>query len=445
MKSEHGFIRVRVDWGLVGAMLGLLAIGTVAILSAASPLPYYSAILQKHFLALGVGTILFVFGMGFNYQIFQDQSKVIYALVILIMIAVLVFGETQRGTKGWLKFPFFSFQPSEIARLGTLLVLANFLDRRAKSSHRVSYVLGAFGVTLPVMALILMEPDFSGILPMFPMLLAMLYCGGANLAHLLAMGSYGALSFALPLVWTMLSLNPDLTQSSVILESFMRLREFDVPFLIAIGGILLGTFTVFKLMRALRFNAPTPIFIVAGVILSAGLASGVFVDHQLKGYQRNRFVAFLVPEADPRGAAYNVRQAQVAIGSGGLWGKGVFSGTQSRLGFLPERHTDFIYAVIGEEMGFVGTMAVLALYMLLLWRIVHAARVARDRYGYLVCCGMAAVTAFYLLVNVGMCLGLVPVAGVPLPFVSYGGSNLAVTLLSMGIVASVYSRRHAFY
>ncbi len=445
MKSESGSIRGRVDWVLVGSMLGLLLIGTVSILSAASPLPYYSQIIQKHFLALGVGTLLFIFGLSFNYQIFQDQAKMIYALVILIMIVVLVFGETNRGTRGWIRFPMFSFQPSELARLGTLLVLANFLDRRAKSAHRVSYVLGAFAVTAPVMALILMEPDFSGTLPFFPMLLAMLFCGGVNLAHLFAMGSYAALTLTMPLIWTLLSLRPDWVSSSAVLGFLIRLREFDIPLLIAIAGIGLGSWLIYKIMRALRLNAPAPIFIVAAAILSAGLASGVLIDHQLKGYQRNRFVAFLVPQADPRGAAYNVRQAQVAIGSGGLWGKGVFSGTQSRLGFLPERHTDFIYAVIGEELGFVGTMAVLALYMLLLWRIVNAARLARDRYGYLVCSGVAAITAFYLLINVGMCLGLVPVAGVPLPFVSYGGSNLAITLLSMGIVGNVYSRRYAFY
>ena len=131
--------------------------------------------------------------------------------------------------------------------------------------------------------------------------------------------------------------------------------------------------------------------------------------------------------------------------SGGLWGKGAFSGTQSQLGFLPERHTDFIYAVIGEEMGFLGGMSVLGLYLLLLWRIVNTARLARDRYGYMVCCGFAAVYGFYLLLNVGMCVGLVPVAGVPLPLLSYGGSSLAVTLFSMGIVANIYSRRYAFY
>ncbi|OIO11156.1 MAG: hypothetical protein AUJ52_02420 [Elusimicrobia bacterium CG1_02_63_36] len=445
MKSDSGFIRGRIDWAMVGAMAGLIAIGSVAILSAASPLPYYSSILQKHFLALGIGVLLFVFGLGFNYQIFQDQAKTIYGLVVIMMIAVLLIGDTQRGTKGWIRFPFFSFQPSELARVGTMLALANFLDRRGKTSHRVGYVLGAFGVVFPILALILMEPDFSGTLPFFPMLLGMLFCGGASIGHLIAMGGYATLTLALPLLWTMLSLRPEWIADSILLNGFMKIRQFDAEFMIALAVVVAGVWGLYKLLQMLRFNVQVPAFLAAAGILAAGLASGVLVDHQLKGYQRNRFVAFLVPGADPRGAAYNVQQAQVAIGSGGLWGKGVFSGTQSRLGFLPERHTDFIYAVIGEEMGFIGTMSVLALYMFLLWRIVNAARVARDRYGYLVCCGMAATMAFYMLINVGMCLGLVPVAGVPLPFISYGGSNLAITLFAMGIVGNVYSRRYAFY
>ncbi|MFC1678879.1 rod shape-determining protein RodA [Elusimicrobiota bacterium] len=443
MRAEG--LRGRIDWVLVGAIFGLVLIGSVAILSAAEPLPHYSQILQRHFLALGIGTVLFVFGLGFNYQIFQDQSKMLYAITIAVMICVLVFGVEQRGTRGWLQFRYFSFQPSELARLGTLLVLANVLDRRAKGAHSVKYVLVAFAVVFPVMALILREPDFSSTLIFIPMLFGMLFCGGANIAHLLAMGIYGAVALTMPLLWTLLSLRPEWVADSALLGFFMRLRDFDMPLLLAVLGIFLAMYGLWWLSAQLRFRAPAPYFGVAACILAAGLASGTLLDHQLKGYQRNRFVAFLVPEVDPRGAAYNVQQAQISIGSGGLWGKGVFSGTQSQLGFLPERHTDFIYAVIGEEMGFLGTMSVLVLYMLLLWRIVNAARLARDRYGYLVCCGLTAISAFYLIINMGMCIGLVPVAGIPLPLVSYGGSNLAVTLFAMGIVANIYSKRYAFY
>ena len=136
-------------------------------------------------------------------------------------------------------------------------------------------------------------------------------------------------------------------------------------------------------------------------------------------------------------------QSQIAIGSGGALGKGLFNGTQSQLGFLPERHTDFIYAVVGEEMGFVGTMTILAFYLLLIWRIVSIGKLARDRYGFLVCSGLATMFCFELVLNVGMCLGLMPVAGIPLPLISYGGSSLVITLWALGIAANIYSRRYA--
>ena len=160
---------------------------------------------------------------------------------------------------------------------------------------------------------------------------------------------------------------------------------FRSAYLVALTVIFAAAWLAWRLSLQLRVNVSPPTFAVGALLLAAGLSSAALVDHQLKDYQRNRFVAFLLPAADPRGASYNVAQAQIAIGSGGLWGKGVFSGTQSKLGFLPERHTDFIYAVIGEEMGFLGTMAVLGLYMLLLWRIVDTARQARDQIGRASC------------------------------------------------------------
>ncbi len=445
MKIEQGFLSERVDWTLVCSVLGLLTIGTIAILSAASPLPFYSSVIQKHFLALGIGTLLFVVASGFNYQIFQDQSKMIYLLVIAMMVLVLVVGETQRGQRAWIRFPYFSFQPSELARILTILILASYLDRRGSKVRTLGYMAGAFAVVGPVMGLILLEPDFSSTLTFFPMLLGMLFCAGASVAPLIAMMAFGALTLALPLFWTLLSLHPEWTQGGWFFSAFLSIRAFNLPLLIAIIGIFVFVFFIWKMTVWLRFNAPAPYFLVIALVLSIGLCSGVVVDHQLKGYQRDRFVAFLVPDKDPRGSAYNVAQAQIAVGSGGLWGKGIFAGTQSQLGFVPERHTDFIFAVVGEEMGFFGAISVLGLYTLLLWRIVDTARSARDRYGYLVCCGLGTVYGFYLIVNVGMCLGLVPVAGIQLPLLSYGGSNLVVTLMALGIVGNIYSKRHSFF
>lgn len=436
-------MRGRVDWILAGAAAGLIAIGTMGILSAASPLPQYATIVQKHLAAIGLGTALFLFGLGFNYQIYQDQSKVIYAFTLAIMVAVLAFGVYVRGQRAWFRLPFFMFQPSELARLLTVLVVANFLDRRAKKSQDVLTVMGAFAIVAPVMVMILKEPDFSSTLTFFPILIVMLFCAGANLVQLAAMACYGMLTLGLPLLWTLLSINPGWQEVVPAGALLMHLAEFRWPLFVALAGIVLAAYSAWRLCLMARTQLPGIIFAVTACVAVGGLCSAVLVNQQLKGYQRNRFVAFLAPEADPRGAGYNVQQAQIAIGSGGLWGKGVFSGTQSQLGFLPERHTDFIFAVIGEEMGFLGGMAVLALYLMLIWRIVNAARVARDSYGYLVCCGLAAYCGFSLFVNVGMSLGIVPVAGIPLPLLSYGGSNLTMTLLGLGIAENVYARRYA--
>ena len=151
--------------------------------------------------------------------------------------------------------------------------------------------------------------------------------------------------------------------------------------------------------------------------------------------------AFFAPKSDPQGAGYNVLQAQIAMGSGGVFGKGLFSGTQSRLGFVPEKHTDFILAVVGEELGLWGTLLVLGLYLVILWRLVMIGYSAGDRYGYLVCGGMFGMFFTYMLINFGMLIGIVPVAGIPLPFISYGGSNLVSSLFALGVAQSVHARR----
>ncbi|MFA6093043.1 MAG: FtsW/RodA/SpoVE family cell cycle protein [Elusimicrobiota bacterium] len=436
-------LRGRVDWLMVASIAGLVACGTLAILSSASAVPNFGVLIQKHFLAAGLGILLFLFSLGFNYQVYQDQAKTLYVLTLLMMLGVLFFGSIQRGQRAWIHFPFFTFQPSEIARIFTILILANYLDRRGGRVQDVSTVFGAFALAAPIMALILKEPDFSSTLSFFPMLLVMLFCAGANLGALLVLAGYGSITLGLPLAWTLVAMNPE-WQSFGPIAYFMSLTAFGWPLYIGFALIVFGGFFLWRLSVMARTQIHGLIFVVATLVASAGLGSAVLVNHQLKVYQRNRFVAFLVPQVDPRGAGYNVRQAQIAIGSGGLWGKGLFSGTQSQLGFLPERHTDFVFAVIGEEMGFLGAVGVLAFYLMLVWRIVNTARVARDRYGYLVCCGMASIYGFSLLVNVGMCVGMVPVAGIPLPLVSYGGSNLAVTLYALGITANIYSRRYAF-
>jgi rod shape determining protein RodA len=442
MKAPSG-LSGRVDWTFVAAVAGLVTAGTLAIMSAANGTLFYNAIVEKHFIALALGITLFSLTLAFNYQVFQDQSKVMYGIGLVLMLAVLLVGSSARGHRAWLKIASFSFQPAELARVLVVLTLADFLDKRARRIQDFSTVLMALGIAAPIILLILKQPDFSTAVTFLPMITAMLFCAGADLIQLLFVFGYGAMTLSVPLIYTLCQVRfpgaaPGSLPALILATSKMGWATLaTVLILLVISGL------VWRLATWMRLQARPIVFIAMPLIVSGALLTGIVVNRSMKSYQRNRFVAFVAPKSDTQGASYNVIQSKVAVGSGGLWGKGLFSGTQSQLGFLPERHTDFIFATVGEEMGFIGAGLILGLYVLVLWRIVTAARLARDRYGYLVCAGLASMFAFVMLLNIGMCVGLMPVAGIPLPLISYGGSSLVINLWSLGIVANVYARRYA--
>ena len=440
-KPDRAGLTGRIDWWFATAIAGLLVIGTASVLSAANPLPYYSKVLQRHFLAICVGVFFFLIARRLNYQVYQDQSRPLYISVLALLVGVLLFGVTQRGHRAWFHFSFLTFQPSEPARLGLILVLADVLDRRRWRIGEFSTVLWALAFTAPVMVLIMKEPDLTTALSFAPIIFGMLFCAGCGVGQLLAVFGYGAVVLAVPLISIFCQVRfPDAVPGGLpgFILAGLHLGS-GLLFLIVLIVVLV--FLAWQAAVRLRLHPHPVAFMIAALALSAGLVTGVFINRELKGYQRNRVVAYMAPGSEIQGVAYHVRQSQIAIGSGGFWGKGMFSGTQSQLGFLPERHTDFIYAMVGEEMGFWGTGGILALYLVLIWRIMVAARLARDRYGSLICCGIAGLLAGCLILNVGMCVGLVPVAGMPLPLISYGGSSLIITLGALGIVANVYARR----
>jgi rod shape determining protein RodA len=442
LRAESGG-KSRFDWGFIATVAGLVLMGSLAVWSASIPLPYFGQIMQRHLLALFLGAALFAFAMNFNYQVFQDQAPAVYGLALALLACVIVFGTSHKGHKAWLNLGVAAFQPSELARIAMILVLAAFLTRRARRAAELETVLYSFAILAPVLALIIKEPDFATFLSFFPILLGMLFCAGASLRHLSSITGYALVALGLPMIITWCQIRYAAPAPNSWPDLLMRATHFGWP---AVGAMLasaLLSLGAWRLAGMMRLQMRTVTFIAIPIVFSVGLLSGIGVNAKLKGYQRNRLTSYMVPQEDIQGAAYHVHQSQIAIGSGGLLGKGLFSGTQSQLGFLPERHTDFIFAVVGEEMGVWGTMTILGLYLLLIWRVVAAGRSARDTYGYLVCCGLVCTFAFSLALNMGMCLGLIPVAGIPLPLISYGGSSLAITLWSLGIVANIYARRYA--
>lgn len=214
-----------------------------------------------------------------------------------------------------------------------------------------------------------------------------------------------------------------------------------IPFLLVMKQPDLGTSLVFlSILFGMIFIAGISIKHLM-MILGAGLAFLPVFWHFLKDYQKMRLTVFLDPNVDPLGSGYHIIQSKIAIGSGMLFGKGLFGGTQSQLNFLPENHTDFIFAVIGEELGFIGAAVILTLYLILLFRGVKIAAAAKDNFGTLLAAGITSMLTFHVLVNVGMTAGIMPVTGIPLPLMSYGVSALTTNLVSIGLLLNIYMRR----
>lgn len=212
----------------------------------------------------------------------------------------------------------------------------------------------------------------------------------------------------------------------------------------------LGTALVLIAMLAVMLymaGAPGWRFVVMGILAVGGVFGIVYahvhmgLDIPLPTHQVNRLVCWVYPSYDLQNACYNVNQSMIAIGSGGMWGRGYGQGTQNQLGFIPENHTDFVFALIGEEFGFVGGSVLVLLFVILLYRILHAAVHAKDRYGMLICAGAAAMIAFHVVENIGMTMGVMPVTGIPLPFISYGPTAVVANLTAVGLVLNVYMRR----
>lgn len=432
--------RNRIDSLLLYAMLGLVLLGALCIMSAVNSLSWSNAIVRTHLVALPLGLVAFAVGWSFNYQIYNEQWKWLYAFILALLIGVLLFGSYQRGSRSWFVLPFFSMQPSEICRICTLLVVAAFLNRRGRYIYDTSTLVWLGIILAPIFGLIMMQPDFSSVVVTLPAIAVLLYCSGANLFYLGLGAVFAAVAGFFTISWTYLYLHPELTQSWLG-QVFYQLAHngwYMAGFSVLVALVGYGAWWFFK---QLRVFLPSVYFVLATLVVLAGLFGGIFIENHMKPHQRKRVETFLAPNSDPQGAGYNVLQAQIAMGSGGVLGKGLFSGTQSRLGFVPEKHTDFILAVVGEELGLWGMMLVLGLYLTILWRIVVIAYMSSDRYGYLVCGGIFGMFFTYMLVNFGMLLGIVPVAGIPLPFISYGGSNLVASLWALGVVQSVYAQR----
>lgn len=352
-----------IDRPLLLSAVLLSVVGILMIYSATradTPSTYYLKRQTMYFIL----AILFMgLSAGFDYRKIIPYAKLIYAAAIFLLLLVFLF-HPRSGAYRWIPFGFFDVQPSELAKLATIIMLATFSSDHNMDLGANKDFLRAIVIPLVPMLLILLEPDLGTALVIFVVFVGMALVSGA------------------------------------------RARQM----------ALLGAGTV------------------------ASVAAGIFL-HIFKSYQIDRLLVFIKPDIDPFGSGYNLLQSKIAIGSGQFLGRGLFHGTQTNLKFIPEHHTDFIFSVVGEELGFIGAAFVLALFALLLWRTLKIASGAKDAFGTMLAVGILVMFFFQVLVNVGMTLGLMPVTGITLPFLSYGGTSLVVNFVCIGLLLNIGARR----
>jgi len=383
----------RVDWLLLSSIAGLMLLGLAFIFSASTASDPGSQFWLKQAIAYGLGLAAAAALCLVPYNVLSRFAVPAYWLSIVLLVCVMLFGVSRGGARRWLDFGFFSFQPSEYAKLAFIFMQASYLSRPLEELRDPRLFLKSLGMIALPFVLILKEPDLGSALVLFPVGLAMMFVAGVPFRFLLRF----------------------------------------------VGGV---TLLIVLLLVDILFAPPS-------------------WQIKLEEYQRHRLLVYFGQDFAPRGAteaqrrdaqrlqrakSYNVEQALISVGSGGLTGKGWRQGTQNALGYLPRAvaHNDFIFSVIAEEKGFMGSVLVIGLYSVLIFSGIKVAFQARDRLGKLLAVGIATLLFSHVFINIGMNIRLMPVTGIPLPLLSYGGTSVLCSLVAMGVLQNVYLYRRSY-
>lgn len=428
---------LRFDFWLFISMFLVCVCGMLGIFSIIyqNPVAITSNVLVKQVLAFAIGLLVIVFYLQFNYPTLKKYALGFYITSLVLLALVLVLGTKVRGVRSWFVLGLFSFQPSELAKLAFIMFLAKYIEemRTWKSWRDLFWPI--ILMMVPV-GLILLQPDFGSTLVFFPILIVMLYVGGCRLKYILSMTGFGLLISFL----TMIRIYAEL-KSTAVDNYIIRVIANPNYMLVFLAGLLLLLALIYFLAKKLKYELSFKQMMAGFSVATAGILTSYLFEFLLKTYQKKRLVVFLDPYLDPLGSGYNIIQSKIAVGSGGWLGKGLLYGTQSRLGFLPEQHTDFIFSVIAEAFGFAGGALLLILLFIIIWRGIIIVNQARDEFGALVATGIVTMFAFHIFLNIGMTLGIMPITGVPLPLVSYGGSSLVMNMFAIGILLNIRMKR----
>lgn len=427
---------LEIDFAILLSVISLIVIGILFIYSSgiSSDGTLVSNEYIKQIFWAGTGIVFTLFISIIDYRRLYNISIYLYLILLIIVLYTLFMGRSVSNTRAWVGFGGFGIQPSEFLKIFTILVLAKHLEqtRHDNSFKRMSIAL--IIVFIPV-GLILLQPDLGTALVYVPMFIAMCYIADIRKQYLwfFIVNLIFISVFTVFPYWNEHFIKNKYAILNILFnnKTLLYISIFSaIIFLIAMFGFKKYSKRYFYFLSFFSSS------------LSVSLLFSMAARKILKEYQIMRLIVFIDPNIDPKGSGWHIIQSMTAIGSGGAIGKGFLKGTQSHYRFLPEQSTDFIFSILSEEMGFIGGLIIFSLFFVILMRSLNLVKITDDYYGKYIVIGISAVIFFHFLINVGMTIGIMPITGIPLIFLSYGGSSLWSSLIGIGLILSVYVRRY---
>ena len=427
---------MEIDFVLLLSTLILVVFGILFIYSSGitSEGLLISREYQRQIIWAAVGILFALVISMLNYRRIYDSSIYLYLGTLFLILSTVIFGRVIYGSR-WLRIGSLGFQASEFAKIATILFLAWYLDSTKRNEKDLVRFAVSCAIVIVPMLLVLVQPDLGTALVFFPILFGMTYVAGVSIRYIVFFG----LSIILAGVFMVLPL----WQSSIMYNSIPAIMVLtDARFALA-GTITLLVIILVSAFGFIRYHHRYFYWICyTCAILILSLGASFAAQKLLKQYQMMRLIVFMNPNVDPRGSGWQIIQSITAIGSGGALGKGYLQGTQSHYRYLPEQSTDFIFSILAEEWGFFGGIFVFVLFLVIILRLIRLIKVTTDTFGSYIAAGLVSMFSFHFFINVGMAMGIMPITGIPLMFVSYGGSALLSSMIGIGLALSVHVRRY---
>jgi len=427
---------LKIDYLLLLPVIALLVLGILFIYSSgitsAGVQVSGEYIRQIIWASSGIAAALII--AVISYRRFYNISLYIYLFSLLPLVYTLIFNRVVQSAR-WLRIGSFGIQISEFVKISVIILLARYLADTERNNNSFSRFFVSCIIVFIPLGLVLLQPDLGTALVYIAILLAMTFASGISMRYVAFLGS----SFLLSGLFLVLPL----WQTYILRKTIpflIILTNFKIILLAALFIIIIAGIAIFGYLKYKKRYFYWLVYVLAIILFSLGTSYlGRYI---LKNYQIMRLIVFLDPNVDPKGAGWNIIQSITAIGAGGLTGRGYLQGTQSHYRFLPEQSTDFIFSIFSEETGFIGGFIVFLLFLLICNRLLTTMKITADPFAKYICAGLAGMIGFHFIINVGMTMGIMPITGIPLLFMSYGGSAIISVMIGIGLVLSIYIRRY---